>query len=83
MGVPQQTVYAATKAANEAMARVWATELGAKYGVTVNCVAPGPIATEMYYASDQEFLDNMQPLIESTPAEARVGEIRDVVPIVG
>ena len=82
MGVPQQTVYAATKAANEAMARVWATELGVKYGVTVNCVAPGPIATEMYLASDQDFLDSMKPMIESTPAAARVGEIDDVVPVV-
>ena len=48
MGVPQQTVYAATKASNEAMARVWAKELGQKYGVTVNCVNPGPVATEMW-----------------------------------
>ena len=48
MGVPQQTVYAATKASNEAMARVWAKELGHKYGVTVNCVNPGPVATEMW-----------------------------------
>ena len=82
MGVPQQTVYAATKAATEALVRVWATELGHKYGVTVNAVAPGPIATEMYYASDQGFLDSMQPMIDSTPAAPRVGEINDVVPIV-
>lgn len=45
MGVQGQTVYAATKAANESFARVWAKELGQKYGVTVNCVNPGPIAT--------------------------------------
>jgi 3-oxoacyl-[acyl-carrier protein] reductase len=82
MGVPQQTVYAASKAANEAMARVWATELGTKYGVTVNCVNPGPVATEMWYASDQAFLDEMKPLIDSTPAEPRVGEVSDIVPIV-
>lgn len=45
MGMPQQTVYAATKAALEGMARVWATELGKKYDITVNCVSPGPVAT--------------------------------------
>jgi len=82
MGVPQQTVYAATKAATEALTRVWATELGHTYGVTCNAVAPGPIATEMYYASDQGFLDSMQPMIDTTPAAHRVGEIDDVVPIV-
>ncbi len=47
MGVAGQTVYAATKAANESFARVWAKELGQSHGVTVNCVNPGPIATGM------------------------------------
>lgn len=45
MGVAGQTVYAATKAANESFSRVWAKELGQSHGVTVNCVNPGPIAT--------------------------------------
>lgn len=45
LGVPGQTVYAATKAANEALARVWAKELGQSHGITVNCVNPGPVAT--------------------------------------
>lgn len=47
MGMPQQTVYAATKAALEGVCKVWATELGKKYGITVNCVSPGPVATDM------------------------------------
>lgn len=82
MGVPQQTVYAATKAANEAMARVWATELGQSKGITVNCVNPGPVATDGYYASDQDFIDSLKPMIESTPAAARIGEVEDIAPIV-
>ena len=45
LGVAGQTVYAATKAANEALVRVWAKELGQSHGITVNCVNPGPIAT--------------------------------------
>lgn len=45
LGVAGQTVYAATKAANEALARVWAVELGQSHGITVNCVNPGPVAT--------------------------------------
>ena len=83
MGVAQHTVYAATKASNESFARVWATELGQSKGVTVNCVNPGPVATDGYYNSTQEFLDDLRPLIESTPAEARVGEVTDIAPIVG
>jgi NAD(P)-dependent dehydrogenase (short-subunit alcohol dehydrogenase family) len=83
MGVAQQTVYAASKAANEAFSRVWATELGQSHGITVNCVNPGPVATDMYYASTQEFLNDLKPLVDATPAEARVGEVKDIAPIVG
>lgn len=82
MGIPQQTVYAATKAANESFARVWATELGKEYGVTVNAVNPGPVATDQWYQSDERFLKEMQPLIDSTPAAARVGEVDDIAPLV-
>ncbi|KAK0653803.1 L-xylulose reductase [Lasiodiplodia hormozganensis] len=82
MGVPQQSIYAASKVGTEALARVWATELGQSRGITVNCVNPGPVATDMYYASSQEFIDALKPLIDSTPAEARMGEVADIVPLV-
>lgn len=82
MGVPQQTIYAATKAANEAMARVWSTELGQSRGVTVNTVNPGPVATDGYYESDQDFIDSLKPMIETTPAAARIGEVEDIAPVV-
>lgn len=41
-----QTNYVATKAAIIGMTKVWAMELG-KYGITVNCIAPGFIHTAM------------------------------------
>ncbi|KAL4884564.1 NAD(P)-binding protein [Aspergillus karnatakaensis] len=82
LGVGGQTVYAATKAANEALARTWAKELGQSHGITVNSVNPGPIATDQWFQSDEQFLKDMQPLIESTPAAARVGEVDDVAPLV-
>ncbi|WP_326539828.1 SDR family oxidoreductase [Pseudorhodoferax sp.] len=41
------SVYAAAKAALVGFTRSWALEL-AREGVTVNCVAPGPVATEMF-----------------------------------
>ncbi len=43
---PKRNVYSATKAALIGMARPSALDLG-PFGITVNCIAPGPIATEM------------------------------------
>jgi 3-oxoacyl-[acyl-carrier protein] reductase len=41
-----QTNYVATKSAIIGMTKVWAMELG-RYGITVNCIAPGFIHTAM------------------------------------
>ena len=41
-----QTNYVATKSAIIGMTKVWAMELG-RYGITVNCIAPGFITTAM------------------------------------
>jgi len=41
-----RNVYSATKSALIGMARASAMDLG-EYGITVNCLAPGPFATEM------------------------------------
>jgi NAD(P)-dependent dehydrogenase (short-subunit alcohol dehydrogenase family) len=43
---PKRNAYSATKAALIAMAKASALDLG-PFGVTVNCLAPGPIATDM------------------------------------
>jgi NAD(P)-dependent dehydrogenase (short-subunit alcohol dehydrogenase family) len=43
---PQRNAYSATKAALIGLAKASALDLG-PYGITVNCIAPGPIATEM------------------------------------
>lgn len=48
LGLQTRTAYSATKAGMVGMARTWALEL-APAGITVNVVAPGPIAdTEMF-----------------------------------
>ena len=46
LGEPGQAHYAATKAAVIALTRVAAMELGPQ-GITVNCICPGYVATEM------------------------------------
>jgi 3-oxoacyl-[acyl-carrier protein] reductase len=48
LGLAKRTAYAATKAGMLGLARAWSLELAA-HGITVNVVAPGPIAgTEMF-----------------------------------
>src|SRR3546814_8436074 len=46
LGRDKRTAYAASKAGLIGMTRSWAVELGPQ-GITVNAVAPGPIATKM------------------------------------
>ncbi|MCC7271154.1 MAG: SDR family oxidoreductase [Alphaproteobacteria bacterium] len=47
LGKEGRGVYGATKAGVTGFTRTWALELAAE-GVTVNCVAPGPIETELF-----------------------------------
>jgi 3-oxoacyl-[acyl-carrier protein] reductase len=64
-----QTNYAATKSAVITMTRTWARELG-KYGIRVNAVAPGFVATEILAAMPQKVLDGM---VAHTPI-GRIGK---------
>ncbi|KAL5329035.1 hypothetical protein ACEPPN_002544 [Leptodophora sp. 'Broadleaf-Isolate-01'] len=80
--MPQQTTYAASKAALEGICKVWATELGRKYDITVNCVSPGPVETDMWKECEPEVTADFQHMINATPAAPRVGEVSDIVPTV-
>lgn len=76
LGKEARTLYSATKGAMQSMARTWALELGGD-GITVNCVAPGPIATTAFWknnAPDSEYTRN---LIASIPVR-RMGAVEDV-----
>jgi NAD(P)-dependent dehydrogenase (short-subunit alcohol dehydrogenase family) len=81
-GFATQTVYAASKAAVEGMTRVWATELGHKYQITVNAINPGPVDTDMYRAAGDVHLARMAKENEKTPAAPRAGTAEDVADIV-
>lgn len=75
---PGNGVYAATKAAVEAMTHTLAKELGTR-GVTVNAVAPGPIATELLFKGRSEEL--IQRLINDIPL-GRLGLPEEIAQIV-
>ena len=68
-----QTNYTATKAGVINMTRTWARELG-RFGIRVNAVAPGFVATEIVNAMPQKVLDGM---VQRTPM-ARMGRPEDV-----
>jgi len=50
---PNYLLYVTSKGAIEQMVRILAKDLGAK-GITVNCVAPGPTATELFFQGKSE-----------------------------
>lgn len=50
---PGYSVYAATKAAVEAMTHILAKEIGSR-GITVNAVAPGPVETRLFLDGKSE-----------------------------
>lgn len=68
-----QTNYVATKAAVVGMTKTWARELG-KFGIRVNAIAPGFIATDMVAKMPEKVLDGMRG---HTPLR-RLGEPEDI-----
>jgi 3-oxoacyl-[acyl-carrier protein] reductase len=76
--LPNNAVYVATKAAVEAMTHTLAKELGAR-GVTVNAVAPGPVATEMFLTGrSKELIARMTEVIPL----GRLGEPDDIARVI-
>ena len=75
---PTYAIYAATKGGVEAMSHILAKELG-KRGITVNVVAPGPVATDLFLGdkSDEQVaqVTRMIPL-------GRLGEPEDIARVV-
>ena len=76
LGKEARTLYSASKGALQAMARTWALEL-AKDRITVNCVAPGPIATTVFWKNNPPQSDYTKKLVASIPL-GRMGLPEDV-----
>jgi NAD(P)-dependent dehydrogenase (short-subunit alcohol dehydrogenase family) len=76
--IPFYGVYAASKGAVEHLTKALAKELGDR-GVTVNCVAPGPLNTSFYFPVETpESIAGAK----SRAAGNRLGEVEDVAPLI-
>lgn len=62
-GASGSAIYNSNKAAIHSLTTSWADEYG-PFGVRVNAVAPGPIATER----QQEFADHIKPVLDRLPS---------------
>ncbi|RYY93031.1 MAG: SDR family oxidoreductase [Comamonadaceae bacterium] len=76
LGKAERIVYSATKAGLVGMTRTLAMELGGD-GITVNAVAPGPIATELFRNSNPDGAPRTQKIIDSIVVK-RIGTPEDV-----
>jgi beta-ketoacyl ACP reductase len=72
-GIPGQTNYAAAKAGLIGLARSMARELASR-SITVNVVAPGPIATDMLESMGDDYVAKLTALVPL----GRIGQPEDI-----
>lgn len=80
IGKTERTVYSSAKAALIGMTRTLCLELGGD-GITINAVAPGPIASELFDNGHPLGSEKRQKVIDSVPVK-RVGTPEDVARVV-
>lgn len=80
---PLHTIYSGTKGMIDSFTRVWARELPRKYGCTVNTVSPGITETPGILGLGEDIIKSIQPAIDSTPVEARMGAPEEIAYAVG
>ena len=78
MNLPGYAVYIASKAAVESLTHVFAKELRGRQ-ITVNAVAPGPVATELFLHGKTE--EQIEAFSKMPPLE-RLGQPQDIANIV-
>ena len=80
MPFPGGAVYAMSKSAVQGLTRGWARDLGPR-GITVNCVQPGPIDTDMN--PDNEANNPGAMPMRSMTALGRYGKAEEVAALIG
>ena len=79
LNLPGYSVYIASKAAVESLTQVFAKELRGRR-ITVNAVAPGPVATALFFEGKTE---EQIRTYASMPPLQRLGEPADIAAVVG
>lgn len=72
LGKAGRTIYSMAKAGVIGMTRSWALEL-AEQGITVNTIAPGPIATEFFAGANNQSDEATRKLLSGIPV-GRIGQ---------
>jgi 3-oxoacyl-[acyl-carrier protein] reductase len=78
LNIPGYAIYNATKAAVESFTHVFAKELRGR-NITVNAVAPGPVATELFLQGKSE--EQIQNFANMPPLQ-RLGQPEDIASVV-
>ena len=76
LGKEERTAYSAMKAGLQGITRTWALEL-AQFGITVNAIGPGPIATELFTSGNPPNAPKTIKIIENIPVK-RMGQPEDI-----
>lgn len=76
VGRAVRTPYVATKAALVGLTRSWALDL-APDGITVNCIAPGPVATKLFKGNHPDGSKELVDVLASIPL-GRVGAPEEI-----
>jgi 3-oxoacyl-[acyl-carrier protein] reductase len=76
---PNYLGYVASKGAIEQATRVLSKDLGRK-GITVNCVAPGPTGTDLFFEGKSEQVLNF---IKRLNPQGRLGTPEEIASVVG
>lgn len=76
LGKKNRVAYSATKGALLSVSRTWALELG-EYGITVNCISPGPIGTSEFWKNNPKNMLQTTKIINHIPI-GRIGTEEDI-----
>ena len=76
LGLSTRTAYGAAKAAMISAARTWSLEL-AGYGISANCVAPGPVDTDLFNRNNPPGSDIRQMKEDKIPM-GRIATVEDI-----